>query len=64
MKIPVTCAGCSRQYDAAYYHVSRWDEMRSRLVMVVVGLTLLAIGGRMLEANHVLEANGKASGTL
>ena len=32
--------------------------------MVVVGLTLLAIGGRMLEANHVLEANGKASGTL
>jgi hypothetical protein len=51
-------------FYAAYYFVSRWDEMRSRLVMVVVGLTLLAIGGRMLESDHVLEDTGKASGTL
>ena len=34
---------------AAYYVVSRWDDMRSRLIMVVAGLGLLTIGGRMLE---------------
>ena len=37
-------------FYAAYYLVSRWDDMLSRLIMVVVGLTLLGIGGRMLEA--------------
>ncbi len=37
---------------AAYYFVSRWDEMRSRLVMLVVGLALLTGGGRLLEANR------------
>ena len=35
---------------AAYYFVSRWDEMSSRLVMLIVGLVLLAGGGRMLES--------------
>ena len=34
---------------AAYYFVSRWDEMSSRLVMLIVGLVLLAGGGRLLE---------------
>ena len=34
---------------AAYYFVSRWDEMSSRLVMLIVGLVLLAGGGRILE---------------
>ena len=38
-------------FYAAYYIVSRWDEMRSRLIMVGVGLTLLAVGGRFLEAD-------------
>jgi hypothetical protein len=33
----------------AYYFVSRWDEMSSRLVMLVVGLALLTGGGRLLE---------------
>ena len=28
-------------FYAAYYVVSRWDEMRSRLIMVGVGLALL-----------------------
>jgi hypothetical protein len=35
---------------AAYYFVSRWDEMRSRLVLVFIGLALLSGGGRLLEA--------------
>jgi hypothetical protein len=34
---------------AAYYYVSRWEEMRSRLIMLFVGLALLAGGGRLLE---------------
>jgi hypothetical protein len=38
-------------FYAAYYVVSRWDEMRSRLIIVVAGLTLTAIGGRFLEAD-------------
>jgi hypothetical protein len=42
-------------FYAAYYIVSRWDEMRSRLIMVGVGLTLLAIGGRFLEADRARE---------
>jgi hypothetical protein len=37
---------------AAYYFVSRWDEMSSRLVMLVVGLALLAGGGRLLETGQ------------
>jgi hypothetical protein len=36
-------------FYAAYYLVSRWDDMSSRLIMVVIGLALLGIGGRMLE---------------
>jgi hypothetical protein len=47
---------------SAYYCVSRWDEMRSRLVMVVVGLTLLTIGGRILEADLKLKETGKVLG--
>jgi hypothetical protein len=39
-------------FYAAYYVVSRWDEMRSRLIMLVAGLTLLGIGGRFLEADR------------
>jgi hypothetical protein len=42
-------------FYAAYYVVSRWDEMRSRLIMVGVGLALLAIGGRFLEADRARE---------
>jgi ribosomal protein L37E len=34
---------------AAYYYVSRWDEMQSRLIMLVVGLALLVGGVRLLE---------------
>jgi hypothetical protein len=34
---------------AAYYYVSRWDEMKSRLVMLILGLAMLAGGGRLLE---------------
>jgi hypothetical protein len=34
---------------AAYYFASRWDEMSSRLVMLILGLALLAGGGRLLE---------------
>jgi hypothetical protein len=37
---------------AAYYIVSRWDDMYGRVIMVVAGLTLLAIGGRFLEVEH------------
>jgi cation transport ATPase len=36
-------------FYAAYYVVSRWDEMQSRLYMVIAGLVLLAVGGRYLE---------------
>ena len=39
-------------FYAAYYIVSRWDEMRSRVAMVVAGLTLLAVGGRFLESDR------------
>jgi len=35
---------------AAYYLVSRWDEMKSRLVMIVIGLVLLSVGSRMIES--------------
>jgi DNA-directed RNA polymerase subunit RPC12/RpoP len=34
---------------AAYYYISRWEEMSSRLVMLILGLALLAGGGRLLE---------------
>ena len=44
---------------AAYYFVSRWDEMSSRLVMLVVGLTLLAGGGRLLEIERPVDAADK-----
>jgi hypothetical protein len=43
-------------FYAAYYLVSRWDDMSSRLIMVVVGLVLLGIGGRMLEAEFARAA--------
>jgi hypothetical protein len=36
-------------FYAAYYLVSRWDDMSSRLIMVVLGLVLAGVGGRMLE---------------
>ena len=49
---------------AAYYYVSRWDEMRSRLAMVVVGLILLSIGGQMLKADLVPKDAGKAGAAL
>jgi hypothetical protein len=49
---------------AAYYFVSRWDEMRSRLAMIVVGLILLSIGGRLLEAELVVKDTGKADGAI
>jgi hypothetical protein len=42
-------------FYAAYYVVSRWDEMRSRLIMVGVGLVLLSVGGRFLEADRARE---------
>ena len=42
-------------FYAAYYIVSRWDEMRSRLIMVGVGLALLTIGGQFLEADRARE---------
>jgi DNA-directed RNA polymerase subunit RPC12/RpoP len=41
---------------AAYYFLSRWDEMSSRLVMIVIGLTLLVGGGRLLEFEHPVDA--------
>ena len=34
---------------AAYYFVSRWDDMSSRMVMLIVGLAMLTGGGRLLE---------------
>jgi hypothetical protein len=37
---------------AAYYFVSRWDEMSCRLVMLIVGLALLTGGGRLLEMDR------------
>ncbi len=39
-------------FYAAYYIVSRWDDMYTRVIMVVAGLTLLAIGGRFLESER------------
>jgi hypothetical protein len=42
-------------FYAAYYVVSRWDEMRSRLIMFGVGMTLLTIGGQFLEMDRVRE---------
>jgi hypothetical protein len=42
-------------FYAAYYVVSRWDEMRSRLIMVGVGLALLTIGGQFLETDRARE---------
>jgi hypothetical protein len=48
---------------AAYYFVSRWDEMRSRMVMLVLGLTLLTGGGRLLETEHPRVAPGEAVNT-
>ena len=44
---------------AAYYFVSRWDEMSSRLVMLIVGLALLAGGGRLLEIERPVDAADK-----
>jgi hypothetical protein len=37
---------------AAYYIVTRWDDMYTRVIIVVAGLTLLAIGGRFLESER------------
>ena len=46
-------------FYTAYYVVSRWDEMRSRLLMVGLGLALLALGGRLLEADLAREQSLK-----
>jgi hypothetical protein len=48
-------------FYAAYYLVSRWDDMGSRLIMVVVGLVLLGIGGRMLETEFTKAAAAAAA---
>jgi hypothetical protein len=48
-------------FYAAYYLVSRWDDMSSRLIMVVVGLVLLGIGGRLLEAEFTKAAAAAAA---
>ena len=42
-------------FYAAYYVVSRWDEMRSRLIMVGIGLVLLTVGANFLEADRARE---------
>jgi hypothetical protein len=44
---------------AAYYFVSRWDEMRSRLAMVVVGLVLMSAGAWVLELDHARPGPGE-----
>jgi hypothetical protein len=44
---------------AAYYFASRWDEMSGRLVMLIVGLTLLTGGGRLLENEGPVDAANK-----
>ena len=51
-------------FYAAYYVVSRWDDMRSRLIMVVAGLVMLAIGARMLEADRAEAESKKETGTI
>jgi hypothetical protein len=48
-------------FFAAYYLVTRWEEMSSRVIMIVAGLVLLAIGGRMLEAEFVRAAEAAAA---
>jgi hypothetical protein len=48
-------------FYAAYYLVSRWDDMSSRLIMVVAGLVLLGIGGRMLEVEFSRAAQAAES---
>jgi DNA-directed RNA polymerase subunit RPC12/RpoP len=44
---------------AAYYFVSRWDDMSSRMVMLIVGLVLLTGGGRLLEIERPADAAEK-----
>jgi DNA-directed RNA polymerase subunit RPC12/RpoP len=44
---------------AAYYFVSRWDEMSNRMVMLFVGLAMLAGGGRLLETARAPDAGAK-----
>jgi hypothetical protein len=46
---------------AAYYFVSRWDEMSSRLVMLIVGLALLSGGGVLLEMERPTPVADKAA---
>ena len=46
---------------AAYYFVSRWDEMSSRLVMIIVGLALLSGGGVLLEMERPTPVADKAA---
>lgn len=43
-------------FYAAYYLVSRWDEMKSRLVMILIGLALSSAGSWMIETGR---ARGK-----
>jgi hypothetical protein len=44
----------------AYYVFSRWDEMRSRLALVLVGLALLSVGGKLLETGVARSGPAKA----
>lgn len=39
-------------FYAAYYLVSRWDEMKSRLVMILIGLALSSAGSWMIETGR------------
>ncbi len=48
-------------FYTAYYCISRWDEMRSRLLMVVAGLGLLVLGGRLLERDRAVAVKAEAA---
>lgn len=53
---------------AAYYFVSRWEEMRLQLAAIIAGLVLLAVGGKALEyggsGSPVLDAEPGAEATV
>ncbi len=44
----------------AYYVLSRWDEMRSRLAIVLVGLAFLAVGSKLMETGNARSEPAKA----
>lgn len=39
-------------FYAAYYLVSRWDEMKSRLIIILIGMALSAVGSWMIETGR------------